>query len=60
MTKPKISDLIGYSELSIKEAIHDALNKTPPAHRVEVVETRGSQTNDHPCEYHVTLAIFEN
>lgn len=59
MTKTMSKDFTGYSETGIEEAIQDALNKAGNYVRVEVVETRGSQSKGDSRQYQVTLTTFD-
>ncbi len=59
MTIKKAGDYTGYSDSGIDEAIQDALEKAGDHARVEIVETRGSQTNGDQRRYQVTLATFD-
>lgn len=59
MTIKKTGDFTGYSDSGIDEAIQDALEKAGDHARIEVVETRGSQTTDDTRQYQVTLATFD-
>lgn len=58
MAVKKVSDYTGYSSAGIEEAIKDALDKAGDYDRVEVIETRGSQTAGDKSSYQVTLAAF--
>ncbi len=59
MTIIKAGEFTGYSDSGIDEAIQDALEKAGDYARVEVVETRGSQTKGSNRRYQVTLATFD-
>lgn len=51
----KTEDYTGYSDLSIDDAITNALEKIDKHQRVEVIETRSSQQGENQCQYQVTL-----
>ena len=55
----KTGDFTGHSDSGIDEAIQDALEKAGDYARIEVVETRGSQTKGNNRCYQVTLATFD-
>jgi dodecin len=51
----KTEDFTGYSELSIDDAVTDALEKAGQFQRIEVIETRSSQHGENQSQYQVTL-----
>ena len=59
MTKKKLGEFTGYSELGIDEAIQDALLKAGEYTRIEVIETRGSQIKEDSRQYQVTITTFD-
>ena len=59
MTDIKDKDYTGFSELSIDDAVLDALKKAGKHERVEVIETRSSQQLKKKSEYHVTLTTSD-
>jgi flavin-binding protein dodecin len=59
MTIIKSKDFTGYSDSGIDDALQNALEKVVDFTRVEVVETRGSQTNGGRRQYQVTLATID-
>lgn len=56
MTSTKVTDFMGYSEISIDEAINDALKKAGKHSTVAVVETCSRRYGNNQYEYQVTLA----
>ena len=58
MARQKVGDFTGYSDSGINEAIQDALSKAGDYVRVEVIETRGSETKGNKRHYQVTIATF--
>lgn len=57
--KPK--DYNGYSEVSIDEAMMDALKQADKKQHVEVIETRSSQNKlKNRSQYQVTLTTVDN
>ena len=58
MTIKKVSDFTGHSTSGIDDAIKDALAKAGDYQRVEIIETRGSQTAGAQSCYQVTIATF--
>ncbi|MGQ3891686.1 hypothetical protein [Legionella sp. CNM-4043-24] len=57
MMKLKQNDFTGYSESSMDEAIHNALQKAGSHSHVRIIETQSSQLSDKKRFYQVTLAI---
>ena len=55
MSTIKTKDFTGHSNLSIDEAIANALEKAGKHRRVKVIETRSSQHNENNSQYQVTL-----
>ena len=60
MTTITTEEYTGYSELSIDEAITDALEKVGKHRRVKVIETRSSQQGENQSQYQVTLTIQDD
>ena len=58
MTIKKVSDFTGHSTSGIDDAIKDALAKAGDYQRVEIIETRGSQTGGDKSLFQVTLATY--
>lgn len=57
----KTKDYNGYSEVSIDEAMMDALKKTDKKHHIEVIETRSSKNEQkHKSQYQVTLTTADD
>ncbi|MDP1603516.1 MAG: hypothetical protein Q8M03_09655 [Legionella sp.] len=58
MTTLPARDYTGYSELSLDEAISDALQQAEELSQFKVIETCSSHFPDDKCHYHVTLTAF--
>ena len=59
MTIIKTGDFTGYSDAGIDDALQDALDKAGDYARIEIVETRGSQTKGNNRQYQVILTTFD-
>ena len=56
----KTKDYNGYSEVSIDEAMMDALKQTGKKQQVAVIETRSSQNDvENKSQYQVTVTTVE-
>jgi flavin-binding protein dodecin len=60
MTKKKRIEVTGYSTQGIREALRDALDQLDTTQRIQVVETRGVQSEKTSGAYEVTLTTLDD